>query len=594
MTTLDLLIKGGKLVDGTGAPARIADVGIIGDEIVAVGDIDSPAKQVIDAKGLLVTPGWVDIHTHYDGQVTWDSQLAPSFWHGVTTIVMGNCGVGFAPVKKNRREWLIGVMEGVEDIPGAALSEGIQWEWESFPEYLDALDRREYALNVATQIPHAALRSYVMGDRGAENAQATPDEISAMSDAVREGMEAGAFGFSTTRSIMHRAVDGARVPGATATEDELEAIAKAIHDSGRGVFEVAPNGLSGDDLTAPKHEIAWMKDISQRLGVPVTFLLLQVPNAPDMWRDILAECNDARREGANVTPQVYSRAVGAILTLENKINPFFGSSTMQSLASLPFEERVAMLKADPDLREKIVSEGSQGQTREAKRYEELFGDAWRDMYPVTTPIDYEPDPQGSISAIAEREGRDPRAVALDALLEDGGRGAILHQMIGYSKGNLDPQREMLSDSGTVIGGGDGGAHVAVICDAGVPTFMLTHWARDRERGELLPLELVVKKQTSDTARTFGLVGRGQIAIGYKADINLIDFERLGFDQPVLTHDLPTDAPRLMQKATGYVATIVNGVIIQKEGVDTGARPGGLMRSERGAEYQPVAMDFEAA
>ncbi|QTH21471.1 amidohydrolase family protein [Rhizorhabdus wittichii] len=586
---LDLLIKGGTLVDGTGAPARLADVGIQGDEIVEIGAIDAPARRVIDARGLLVTPGWVDIHTHYDGQVTWDSQLAPSFWHGVTTIVMGNCGVGFAPVRQDKRDWLIGVMEGVEDIPGAALSEGIEWEWESFPEYLDALDRRPYALNIAAQIPHAALRAYVMGERGADNSEASAEEIARMAAAVREGMEAGAFGFSTTRSIMHRAIDGARVPGATAGLPELEAIARAIGDSGRGIFEVAPNGLSGDDLLAPRQEIAWMKDISERIGIPVTFLCLQVSSAPDLWRELLAECRAARETGADVTPQVYSRAVGAILTLENKINPFFDSPTMRSLDDLPFEERVRRLKADPALRAAIAAEGAQGQTRKGDQYKKLFGDAWKDMYPVTTPIDYEPDPANSISAIARREGRDPRAVALDALLEDGGRGAILHQMAGYNYGDLEAQREMLSDPDTVLGGGDGGAHVAVICDAGVPTFMLTHWARDRARGPKLPLETVVRKQTSDTARTYGLTGRGQISVGYKADINLIDFDKLDFLQPHLTNDLPTGAPRLMQKSTGYVATIVNGVVIQENGEDSGARPGGLLRSVATRRPVPAAV-----
>lgn len=579
---LDLLIRGGTLVDGTGALARKADVGIVGDRIVEVGAIDRPAKEIIEAEGLLVTPGWVDIHTHYDGQVTWDSQLAPSFWHGVTTIVMGNCGVGFAPVKPDRREWLIQVMEGVEDIPGAALSEGIQWEWETFPEYLDALDRRKFALNVAALIPHAALRSFVMGERGAENEPADTEEIDAMGRTVGEAMEAGAFGFSTTRTIMHRAANGARVPGATAAIEELEAIARAVRDSGRGVIEVAPNGLSGDDLTAPKDEVAWMKAISQRFGVPVTFLMLQVPEAPEMWRELLDECAKAREEGADVTPQVYSRAVGAILTLENKINPFFRSPTLSSLHDLPFADRVARLKADPALREKIVNEGVQGQTRDSEDYEKLFGDAWKDMYPVTTPINYEPDPANSIAAIAAREGRDPRAVALDALLADGGRGAILHQMIGYRTGNLEPQREMLSSPHTVIGGGDGGAHVAVICDAGVPTFMLTYWVRDRACGERIPLEIAVKKQSADTAETFGIADRGKVVAGFKADINVIDMQKLGFDQPVLVNDLPTGAPRLMQKSTGYVATIVNGVVIQRDGTDTGARPGGLLRSMRPA------------
>jgi N-acyl-D-amino-acid deacylase len=574
---LDLLIKGGLVVDGTGAPPYEADVAVKGGMIVEVGRVTTPARRVINADGLLVTPGWVDIHTHYDGQVSWDSQLAPSFWHGVTTFVMGNCGVGFAPVKPEKRDWLIGVMEGVEDIPGTALAEGIQWEWETFPEYMDALARRQFALNVCAQVPHAALRAYVMGERGAANEPATEDDIRQIAAVTREAMKSGAFGFSTSRTTMHRAIDGARVPGATAAIQELEAIAKAVADSGGGILEVAPAGLSGDDIIAPKKEVAWMKDISARYNLPVTFLCLQNNSAPDLWREQLEECRAARATGAQVTPQVYSRAVGAVLTLDNKINPFFASPTMQALYKLPHAERVARLKADPALREQIVSEGAQGQTRKGDQYAKLFADPWKDMYAVTTPIDYEPDPKNSISALAQAQNRDPRAVALDAFLEDDGYGAILHQMTGYSYGNLEPHREMLSDPNTVLGGGDGGAHVAVICDAGVPTFMLTHWTRDRKRGAKLPLELVVKKQSSDTAKTYGIRNRGEIRAGYHADINIIDYKNLGFSQPVLVHDLPTGAPRLMQKGVGYVATFVNGVAIQENGEDTGARSGGLMR-----------------
>lgn len=577
---LDILIKGGTVIDGSGGKPFVADVGIISDTIVEIGRIATLAKRTLNADGLLVTPGWVDIHTHYDGQATWDPQLAPSFWHGVTTAIMGNCGVGFAPVKPDRREWLISLMEGVEDIPGSALSEGIQWEWESFPEYLDALDRREFALNIGTQLPHAALRCYVMGERGAAEEAATDDDLKQMADATREAMDAGAFGFSTSRTTVHRALDGTPVPGTAAAVEELEAIARAVADSGHGIIEVAPAGLSGDDLLAPKREIGWMKDISKRLGVPATFLCMQNPAEPDLWREQLAECRAANEDGAMVTPQVFARGTGAILTLENKINPFRSSPTMQSLNALPFEERVRRLTSDSALREKVVAEGVHGQTRKDAHLDKLFADAWKSMYPVANPIDYEPDPDNSIKALAERSGRDPRAVALDALLADGGRGAVLHQMMGYNNGNLDPQYEMINDTNTVLGGGDGGAHVAVICDAGMPTFMLTHWVRDRTRGPRMPLEFVVKKQTMDTARTFGIADRGQIQVGFKADINLIDFDNLGFSQPVLVHDLPTGAERLMQKASGYIATLSNGVVIQSNGEDTGARPGSLLRQRR--------------
>ncbi|HYG26749.1 MAG TPA: amidohydrolase family protein [Caulobacteraceae bacterium] len=580
----DLLIKNGTIIDGTGGPAYRGDVAVIGDTIVEVGKVLGAALRVIDAEGRLVTPGWVDIHTHYDGQATWDDQLAPSFWHGVTTVVMGNCGVGFAPVAPAKRDWLIQVMEGVEDIPGSALAEGIKWEWETFPEFMGALSKKSYALNVGAQVPHAAVRSYVMGERGAANEPATQDDLERIGAAVTEGIEAGAFGFTTTRSTMHRALDGSRVPGSLAAAEELHTIASAVGRAGRGLIGVAPAGLSGDDLIAPAREIAWMNEVSSRYGVPVTFLCLQNGNQPDWWREQLAECRRQRANGARVMPQVYSRAVGAVITLENKINPFRASPTMRELERYPLAERAQRLREDPALRARVVEEGVHGQFREGEQYKKLFENAWENIYPSIGHINYEPDAEGSIAAIARREDRDPRDVALSALLEDNGRGMLLHQMAGYSNGSLDPQHEMLSDPDTIIGGGDGGAHVGVICDSGVPTFMLTYWARDRQRGERLPLEFVIRKQTSATARAFGILDRGELKAGFKADINIIDYDRLQFETPFLTNDLPTGAARLMQKARGYEATFVNGVQIQADGEDTGARPARLLRSQPAAAF----------
>ena len=573
----DRIIKGGTIVDGSGGAPYVADVAIAGGVIVEIGRITAAAKEVIDASGLLVTPGWIDVHSHYDGQVTWDSQLAPSFWHGVSTVVMGNCGVGFAPVKADKRDWLIGLMEGVEDIPGTALSDGIQWEWESFPEYLDALDRKPLAIDVGAQLAHGALRAFAMGERGALNEAATPDDIALMAHMVKEAQAAGSLGFSTSRTVVHRAMDGEPVPGTFAAIEEVQALVQAVADSGHGVVEVAPAGLLGEDLVGPAKELAWMNAVSVATGCPITFLTGQNHVQPRWWKEQLDECIRQRQQGAQVIPQMFCRAIGIMVCLESKAHPFINAPTWKALSALPFDERIRRLTQDAELRRTMALEGVNdvlGGTRG-------FGQ-WAGTYALGTPANYEPDPADTIRAIAKRQGRDSREVALDVLLADGGKGFLHRPVMGYADGNLDPTFELLQSPHTIPGGGDGGAHVATICDAGAPTFMLTHWVRDRPRGPRLPLEYIVKKQTQDAARLYGLKDRGQIRVGYRADINLIDFERLSSGPLTMVNDLPTGAQRLMQKSNGYVATMVAGIIIHRDGTDTGERPGRLIRNRAAA------------
>jgi N-acyl-D-aspartate/D-glutamate deacylase len=571
----DRLIKGGLVVDGTGAPAFTADVAIQDGRIAEVGRVSGAARETIDADGLLVTPGWVDIHSHYDGQVTWDSRLEPSFWHGVTTVVMGNCGVGFAPVRAERRQWLIGLMEGVEDIPGTALSDGIRWEWESFPEYLDAIDRRPLAIDVGAQLAHGALRTYAMGERGALNAPATADDIAAMARLAAEAQAAGSLGVSTSRTVIHRAMDGEPVPGTFAAEEELFALAQAVGDSGHGVLEVAPAGLLGEDLVNPARELAWMNRISAMAGCPITFLSGQNHVQPRWWREQLDECARQRAHNAYVAPQMFCRAIGIMVCLRSKLHPFINSPTFKSLSHLPHAEMVRRLKADPELRRTMAAEGVNDVLGGSTGFNQ-----WRGTYALGSPANYEPDPADSVLAISRRQGRPAREVALDILLQDDGAGFLHRPVQGYADGNLDATYELLRSPYTVPGGGDGGAHVATICDAGAPTFMLTHWVRDRTRGPRLPLEHIVKKQAADTAALYGLHDRGRLLAGLKADVNLIDFARLNALPLHLVNDLPTGAPRLMQKAEGYVATFVDGVAVSRDGEDTGARPGRLVRGGR--------------
>jgi N-acyl-D-aspartate/D-glutamate deacylase len=576
----DRIIKGGTVVDGSGAAPVTADIAIRNGRIAEVGRVTEAAREVIDADGLIVTPGWVDVHSHYDGQVTWDSQLAPSFWHGVTTVLMGNCGVGFAPARPEKRDWLIGLMEGVEDIPGTALSEGIVWAWESFPEYLDALATKEFALDVGAQMPHGALRAYVMEDRAGRKEPATGDDVAAMVRLIRAAQDAGSFGFSTSRTVFHRSSDGVPVPGTYAEQDELYAIARALAASGHGVLEVAPT-TPDESSDAPATELAWMADVSAKTGCPITFLCLQHNQRPEWWRTQLAFCDKARERGAVVVPQIFCRAISVMLGLRSRFHPFIRSATFKSLKDLPFGEMVARLKSDPSLRRRMALEGVAnvyGADDPSDPFAGQMNLDWSRVYALGNPPEYEPAPERSIAAIASGQGRDPREVALGIMLEDGGESFIQYPFMGYANGDLSPVQAMLENPWSIPGAADGGAHVSTICDGGIPTFMLTHWVRDRTAGERFPLEYIVRKQTADTAALYGMHDRGMVMPGLRADLNVIDFGRLGFDPPRMIHDLPAGGPRLMQKARGYVATLVAGEIIQRDGEDTGARPGRLVRS----------------
>jgi N-acyl-D-aspartate/D-glutamate deacylase len=569
----DLVIRGGTVVDGTGAQARTADVAVDGGVVTAIGTA-GPAHREIDADGALVTPGFVDIHTHYDGQVTWDPLLTPSCWHGVTTVVMGNCGVGFAPVRPGSEEWLIQLMEGVEDIPGTALAEGITWGWESFPEYLDVLERMPRALDVATQVPHGAVRAYVMGERGARNEPATPDEIEAMAALVKDGIAAGALGFSTSRTIMHRAVDGEPVPGTFAAEDELFGIGAALGDLGTGLFELAPAGVMGEDMAAPAREVDWMRRLSTAMGRPVSFVLVQHDHAPDQWRDLLRLATEANAAGADLRAQVAARPLNMLIGFQT-FHPFSWRPTYQRLAELPLDERVAQLRR-PEVRDAILAEPSVNEDPIAQ----FVAASLDKIFPMGEPPDYEPPADRSVRAIAAREGRRDEEVLYDLMLQHDGRELLMFALLGYSRGNLDDLREMLVHPDAGLGLSDGGAHCGVICDASATTFMLTHWARDRSRGERLALETVVQKMTSDTARLYGLGDRGVLAPGRRADLNVIDFDALRLDLPQLVHDLPGGARRLVQQAHGYLATVVAGEVTFRDGEDTGARPGRLVRGMR--------------
>lgn len=569
----DLIIKGGKVVDGTGAASFTGDVAIDGDRIAEVGRVAGPARRTIDADGLLITPGFVDVHTHYDGQITWDPLLTPSCWHGVTTVVMGNCGVGFAPVAADRHDWLIGLMEGVEDIPGSALSAGIRWEWESFPEYLDAIERVPKALDVGAQVPHGPVRAYVMGDRGAHNEAATPEDIAAMAAIVREGVEAGALGFSTSRTLAHRAIDGEPVPGTFAAEDELFGIGRVLGELGRGVFELAPAGALGEDLAAPEREMAWMRKLATVIGRPVTFVLTQNDADPEAWRRLLDLAGAAAAEGAAVSPQVHGRTVSLLLGHQT-FHPFNFAPSWAEVAMLSPGEQLVCL-ADPERRRRLVAEMEVTDSpivRGFMRPDRIF--------PLGDPPDYEPPPEASVAALARRQGRSPWEVLYDTIFSNGGLELLNAPILNYTDRNLDAAREMLAHPTSAFGLGDGGAHAGQTCDASTTTFMLTHWARDRAR-DRLPLEWVVQKITSATASLFGLADRGRLAVGAKADVNMIDFDNLRLHRPVLAHDLPANAGRLIQKADGYVATFVSGVQTFADGEDTGARPGALIRGGTG-------------
>jgi len=571
----DLILEGGTLVDGSGGDPREADVAVEGGRIRAVGRDLGPARERIDARGKLVTPGWVDIHTHYDGQATWDALLSPSCWHGVTTLVMGNCGVGFAPVRPGQEQYLIGLMEGVEDIPGTALAEGLQWGWESFPEYLDVLERIPHALDLGTQVAHGPVRAYVMGERGARNEPASPEDVAAMAEIVREAMLAGALGFSTSRTIVHRAVDGEPVPGTFAAQEELFGIGRVLGELGRGLFELAPAGVMGEDLAAADREVAWMRRLSREIRRPVTFALTQHDVDSNQWRRVLELCDEAAREGSELRPQVASRP-GTLLIGHQTFHPFSFRPSYKAIAELPLDERVARLR-DPALRARILSEKSEDVDPRIAVITALIEQGLHKIFPLGDPPDYEPPPENSIRALAARQGRDPYEVLYDAMLELDGRALLMLTLLGYSDGDLEAVRAMLESPHSAFGLGDGGAHCGAICDASMTTSLVSHWARDRARGPRLPLPWVVKKMTKDTAELYGLCDRGVAAPGKKADLNVIDFERLQLALPRLVNDLPAGARRLIQKAHGYDAPIVSGEVTFRDGEHTGALPGRLVR-----------------
>jgi N-acyl-D-amino-acid deacylase len=573
MSTFDLVVQGGTLVDGTGRERRDADVGIVGERIVAVGSNllagGARAARVIDARGKLVTPGFVDIHTHYDAQATWDAEMTPSSNHGVTTAVMGSCGVGFAPVKPDEHEWLIGLMEGVEDIPGSALTEGLQWGWESFPEYLDTLAKLPRTIDVAAQLAHGPLRAYVMGQRGANNEPATAADRAHMQALAEQALRAGAVGVSTSRTSLHKANNGEVVPGTHADSDELFALADAIKAAGHGVFVAACEHKDVPD------ELAVLAALSRRSGGRVTVNLNQTEAHPHVWRDVLAGMARENSAGAQLAAQVAGRAIGLVMGLELSAHPLLLTSTYLQRLGEPLSDRVAALR-DPAVREALIAD----EELDLGPLGELVLKSTDRLFVVEGDVDYEPDPQTSLAALAKRHGVSPRALALDAMLRDDGHGLLYRPLFNYADGNLDLVRELHLNPNTLMGLSDAGAHCGAICDGGMPTFMLSFWTRDRRRGERLPLEHVVRRQTRDTAHFFGLHDRGVIAPGLRADVNVIDYDRLGFAAPRVVYDLPANGRRLLQDAHGYVATICAGAVTVEDDRLTGARPGRLVRGPR--------------
>ncbi len=563
-----LVIRNGTLVDGSGAPARRADVAIDDGVFSAVGDGVGAGKREIDADGLLVTPGFVDIHTHYDGQATWDSALAPSCWHGVTTTVFGNCGVGFAPVRRGAEPYLIELMEGVEDIPGTVLAEGIDFRWESFGEYLDALGERHYTMDVGTQVPHAALRFYVMGERGIEHRNTpAPDELQRMQSTLEAALHAGALGVSTSRTVKHRSRDGRPVPSLSAAEPELFALAGALARAGRGVLEVNSDFGPG--------EFQVLEAAAAHAGRPLTVLLLQIDKAPQLWRETLDWIHEARGRGVEVTGQVSGRTIGVLMGFEATRHPFVGHPAWAPLAALSPAERIAWLRSDAGLRRRLVEERPDDPDT---RY---LGKVLERAFEIGDRPELEPDLAQSIGARARALGISPWALALDVLMSRDGRGLLMHPFENYAHGDLEVVRAMLLDDATVMGLGDGGAHVGTICDASGPTSLIAHWTRDRTRGERLPLEHLVHKQTRRSALAYGLADRGLVAPGMKADLNVIDRDALALARPEIVYDLPTGGKRFIQRARGYRHTFVSGIETLQDDTLTGALPGRLIRGATG-------------
>jgi N-acyl-D-aspartate/D-glutamate deacylase len=576
-TTFDLVIRGGSVADGLGADPVEADVAVSGGTIAAVGEVSGRGRAEVDAGGMLVTPGFVDIHTHYDGQATWDAQMAPSSWHGVTTAVMGNCGVGFAPVRPDAHDRLISLMEGVEDIPGAVLDEGIEWTWESFAEYLDAVASRPHDVDLCAQLPHGALRLYVMGERAARLEDATEEDAAAMRSLATEAMRAGAIGFSTSRTLNHRTASGDPTPSLRARADELEAIASGVADAGHGVVE-----LISDFWPDADSEFELVRGMVARTGVPLSLSLAQSHRQPEAWRDLLARIEAAVADGLPIRAQVAPRPVGVVIGLQSSFHPFLRLPSFAEIAGLPVAEQAQALQ-EPTLRARLLAEAAEretgrsaGGTRSPER--RRLAD-YAHLYPLGDLPDYEPSPERSVERMAAERGVDPAALTLDLLAEDGGRRFLYTPFSNYADGNLNACGEMLAHPNTVFGLGDGGAHVGLIADASFPTYFLTHWARDRARGRMAVGE-VVRQLTSSTAHAVGLTDRGVVSEGMRADLNVIDFDNLSCLAPEMAYDLPAGGKRLLQRARGYRATVVAGEITYVDGEATGALPGRLVRAGR--------------
>ena len=567
----DLVIRNGQVADGRGGPVVEADVAVKDGRIAAVGRIDGRGAEEIDARGKLVTPGFVDIHTHYDGQATWDSRLNPSSWHGVTTVVMGNCGVGFAPVRKQDHNRLIELMEGVEDIPGAALHEGLKWNWESFGEYLDAVEKTPHDIDVAAQLPHGALRVYVMGERGANLEPATDEDIAEMRRLAAEAMRAGALGFSTSRTLNHKTVKGDPTPSLRATEAELHGIAMGLKDAGSGVIELISDW---PDLT---QEFAMVRRLVEASGRPLTLSLAQGHSSANGWRKILGLIEKSSDEGLPIKAQVAPRPIGVLLGLQGTINPFMAHAAFQEIKDQPLAQKVAVLR-DPAFRARILEESA---AREKSHPLARGIMTFERMFPLGDPPNYEPPKETSIAAMAARSNRTPAEIAYDLILENDGKAFLFAPFANYADYNLDHCGEMIAHKDCVMGLGDGGAHVGIISDASFATYLFTHWGRDRPTGRF-DLGFLVKRHTADTAHAVGLLDRGVIAPGMKADLNIIDMDTLEVAAPTMAYDLPAGGKRLLQGARGYDATIVSGQVVYRKGEPTGALPGKLVRGPQSA------------
>ena len=571
MSDYDLVIRHGTILDGSGGAPFEADLAIAGGRIAAIGRGLGAGVEEIEARGRLVTPGFVDVHTHYDGQASWGQHLTPSTDHGVTTLAIGNCGVGFAPCRKSDRAMLLRLMEGVEDSPGIVLAEGVPFAWESYPQYLDFLGARSFDADIASYLPHAALRAHAMGERAGTGEAPAADELEVMRKLLAEAMAVGSLGLSSSQTSFHRSADGTPSPTLAAGEAEYGALADVLRDAGGGLMQFALEWVPGWE-----EKLAMLGRLARRSGRPVSLALTQSHPAPDVWPRVLRFIEERNAEGLSLSAQVLSRPLGLLLGLELSLHPFYTTPTCRALAHLPHAELLAALR-DPAVKARVLAEANDPDpvAKLGQRVRD-FGQ----LYPIGDPPDYEPPPERSVAAMAAARGMAPESLAYDMMLEEEGRAILYLAFSNYADRNLEPTRAMLAHGATVPGLGDGGAHLGTICDASSFTYALTHWGRDRTRGEKLPLPLLVRFLTRRGAELLGLRDRGLLAMGYRADVNVIDFERLSIGKPFIRRDLPAGGRRLLQASRGYDATILNGVVVRRDGVPTGALPGRLVRGAR--------------